>query len=156
MEAKYFDWSCFDKFIGRKMEITNKDTDTTYIYNAFNYDAHTYNQLILMDSTMENCKTFIHLDNIERIVSVSEDVYDDVLYIKTTHYDFYINCIEEKPELPKCRKCGREINVPEETIWSIHGMANYGSRYDDWEDNMAVNSMIFCDDCVYGWLGEVE
>lgn len=149
-------FGCLEKFIGYNVFIQNKDIDATYLYKNLLVDWNTYNQLILIDGD-NGLKTWIPLDNIEEISNLSDDLYFDVVEIETIHYVWRIGCAEERPVLPRCFKCGKEINVPEETVWwSIHGTANYGSYYDSIEENQAVNNLIFCDECLHNFVGDIE
>lgn len=154
MEKKNLDFDCFEKFIGHNVFIQNKNVDATYFYKNLSIDYHTYDQLILIDND-NKCKTWIPLDNIESISNLSDDLYVDVITIETTHYEWKIGCAEEVFRYPRCYKCGKEILIPEETMWNIIGTSNYGSYYDDPEENMIVNSLSFCDECVHEFMGEV-
>lgn len=147
--------SCLEKFVGHSVFIKNEGAEETFIYNNLQIDYNTYDSIVLIDGNT-GCETNIPLDLIYNIESFSEDLYEDYVYISAVHYDWRIYCAEKRPVLPKCFKCGKEIDIPMETIWRIEGMANYGSYYDSPEDNQLVNGLCFCDDCVYSFVGDVS
>jgi len=145
---------CFNKFIGHSIFIQNEGAEETFCYNNLLVDTTTYNCLTLIDGN-NKLKTFIPFDSIYSINNVNDDLYSDKISISAVHYDWKIICAEEKFEYPRCFKCGKQILVPDETIWYIYGNVNYNSHYDNPEENSIVNSLNFCDSCVANFVGEV-
>ena len=149
-----------DQFNDRKCEVSfhsmlNNALSATYVYNSFSYQLiDEYIQL--HDQSEDDCVvTSIELDKINSISNLTDDFYFDVISIKTNDYIVNVCTLERKFIYPRCFKCGKQILVPDETIWYIHGNANYGSYYDDPEENAIVNSLHFCDSCVAEFVGEI-
>jgi len=153
MQKENLNLDCFTKFIGHNIFIRNEGAEETFLYNNLLIDCTTYNCLTLIDGN-NRLKTFIPFDTIYNINNINDDLYSDRISISTVHYDWKIICAEEKFEYPRCFKCGKEILLPE-TIWYIHGQANYGSYYDNPEENSIINSLSFCDSCVYNFIGDL-
>jgi hypothetical protein len=133
--------SYLNQFLGYNVEVSNQNTESTYHYNNFQWDAELYNQLILMDGDEADCKTYIPLENIKEIKNLTEDLYTTVVTIKTIHYTYDICCIEDKPIIPICDKCKKEFGEFD-AIWSVNQLASFGSTRDG--DNISVK---VCDNC---------
>jgi hypothetical protein len=96
------------------------------------------------------------LSSIKKIGQLNkDDVYMNVISVSTVHHLWNICCIDSRPVLPRCYKCGKEIGV-EDTVWHICGTANYGSHYDYTEDNQVLNGLDFCDCCIYEFVGKID
>jgi len=156
MQKENLNLNCFNKFIGHSVFIQNEGAEETFLYSNLQIDCTTYNCIVLIDGN-NKLKTFIPFDNIYSINNINDDLYSDKISISAVHYDWRIICAERKFIYPRCYKCGKEILVPEETIWRIHsGSINYGSHYDDEENSgQIVNSLDFCDSCIFSFVGEV-
>lgn len=150
-------YSKLNQFIGKKVELTNKERTTTYNYHNFNYEV-TEEELILMDSSPD-CKTYIPIDEIKEITNLNADVFKTVVDIPYGNGDqISICCTESKPIYPKCHKCEKEIKTPEESIWHIRGQICYGSHFDSAGNYIAdiVHGLKFCDSCIYtNLVGEI-
>jgi len=148
-----------NQFINHKVEITTRDLRITFIYQDFNFDICD-NDLVLMDETDTDCRAYIPLNEITGIVNLTDDLYSTVVDVKyrdkLEDKMISICCAERKFIYPRCYKCGKEIFVPEESIWYINGSANYGSYYDDPEENSIINSLYFCDSCISNFVGAVD
>ena len=152
-------YSLLDQFVNMKCEVSfhsllDNVLSATFIYNSFSYQLID-NCITLLDQKDNDCTTSILLDEIILVKNLGGEVYDDVVSLKTTDYIINVCTTETKFIYPRCFKCGKEILVPEETIWYIKGNANYGSFYDDIVENIIVNSLNFCDDCISNFVGEV-
>ena len=153
-------YALLDQFVDRKCEVSfhsllDNTLSATYIYDSFAYQL-TDEYIKLHDQTEDDCVlTSIELDKINSISNLTDDFYFDVVSIKTNDYIVGVCTLERKFIYPRCFKCGKEILLPE-TIWYIHGQANYGSYYDDPEENSIVNSLSFCDSCIAEFVGEVS
>jgi len=145
---------CFTKFIGHNVFIRNEGAEETFLYSNLQIDCTTYNCLVLIDGN-NKLKTFIPFDSIYNISNINDDLYSDKISISAVHYDWKIICAEERFIYPRCFKCGKEILVPEESIYYIHGNINYNSQYDSPEEITIINSLSFCDDCVYDFVGDL-
>jgi len=154
-------YSLLDQFNDRKCEVSfhsmlNNTLSATYVYNLFSYQL-TDEYIQLQDQSEDDCVlTSIELDKINLIANLTDDFYFDVVSIKTNDYILGVCKLERKFIYPRCFKCGKQILVPDETIWYIHGNANYGSYYDDPEENVIVNSLNFCDSCVASFVGDIN
>jgi len=158
MEKK--NYSLLDQFVDRKCEVSfhsmlNNTLSATYVYNSFSYQL-TDEYIQLQDQSEDDCViTSIELDKINSISNLTSDFYFDVVSIKTNDYIVGVCTLESKFIYPRCFKCGKQILTPDETIWYIHGNANYGSYYDDPEENVIINSLNFCDSCVAEFIEEI-
>jgi len=154
-------YSLLDQFNDRKCELSfhtlsDNTISATYVYNSFSYEL-TDECIILKDETEDDCVvTSIEINKINSVTNLNDDFYFDVVSIKTNDYIVGVCTLERKFIYPRCYKCGKEILVPDETIWYIYGNANYGSYYDDPEENAIVNSLNFCDSCVAEFVGEIS
>jgi len=154
-------YSLLDQFNDRKCEVSfhslsNDTLSATYVYNSFFYEL-TDECIILKDESEDDCVvTSIDLSKINSVSNLTDDFYVDVVSIKTNDYILGVCTLERKFIYPRCYKCGKQILVPNETIWYIHGQVNYDSHYDDPEENSIVNSLHFCDSCVVGFVGEIS
>ena len=155
-------YSLLDQFNDRKCEVSfhsmlNNTLSATYVYNLFSYQL-TDEYIQLHDQSEDDCVvTSIEINKINSISNLNNDFYFDVVSIKTNDYIVGVCTLERKFIYPRCFKCGKQILVPEETIWRIFsGSINYGSFYDDSENSgEIVNSLDFCDSCIAGFVGEV-
>ena len=162
MEKKNF--NLLDQFNDRKCEISfhsllDNSLSATYVYDLFSYEL-TDEYICLKDQSDDDCiLTSIPLIKIDSVVNLNNDVldvYSDVVSLKCKCDDYIVSVctLERKFIYPRCYKCGKEI-LDFDSIWYIHGNANYGSHYDSPEDNLIINSLSFCDDCVHSFIGEV-
>jgi len=155
-------YNLLDQFNDRKCEVSfhsllNNALSATYVYDSFSYQL-TNEYIQLHDQSEDDCvATSIELDKINSISNLNNDFYFDVVSIKTNDYIVGVCTLEKKFIYPRCYKCGKEILVPDETIWRIHsGSINYGSHYDDGVNSgEIVNSLDFCDSCIFSFVGEV-
>ena len=154
MQKENLNIDCFTKFIGHSVFIQNEGAEETFLYSNLQIDCTTYNCIVLIDGN-NKLKTFIPFDNIYSINNINDDLYSDIVSISAVHYDWKIICAEEKFIYPRCFKCGKEILVPEESIYYIHGNINYNSQYDSPEEITIINSLSFCDDCIYDFVGDL-
>jgi len=158
MEKK--NYSLLDQFNDKKCEVSfhtllDNTLSATYVYNSFSYQL-TDEYIQLQDQSDDDCVlTSIELSKVNLVSNLTDDFYFDVVSIKTNDYIVGVCTLERKFIYPRCYKCGKEILTPDETIWRINGNANYGSYYDDHEENSIVNSLSFCDSCVAGFVGEI-
>lgn len=78
---------------------------------------------------------------VEIMLTEGENIYDSVVSIELKHgkIDF---CISSNPV--KCFKCGKIIDVPYETKWSIQGTGGYDSKLDGDKLDIPV-----CDNCIF-------
>jgi len=153
-------YNLLDQFVDRKCEVSfhsllDNTLSATYVYSSFSYQL-TDEYIQLQDQSEDDCVlTSIELDKINLIANLVDDFYFDVVSIKTNDYIVGVCTLERKFIYPRCFKCGKQILIPEETIWYIHGNANYGSYYDDPEENSIINSLHFCDNCIANFVEEV-
>jgi len=155
MKKQNLNLSCFEKFIGNSVFIQNEGAEETFLYNNLQIDYTTYNCLTLIDGN-NKLKTFIPFESIYNISNINDDLYSDKISISAVHYDWKIICAEEKFEYPRCFKCGKQILTPEESIYRINGIANYGSYYDNPEENSILNSLDFCDSYISEFVGDIS
>ena len=146
--------SNLNQFVNHKVEISTRGLRITFNYQDFNYEV-TEEDLILMDVSDKDCGVYIPVGEIVEVTNLTDDLYTTVVDIKYGDKILSICCAERKPIPVRCDRCGKEILIPEETIWYIHGQANYGSYYDDPEENSIVNSLSFCDNCIAGFVGKI-
>ena len=73
--------SKLNQFLGHKVELCNKDHSITYQYNSFNYEIDCENSLVLMDNSEPDCKTYIVLEEITRILNLTNDLSTTVVDI---------------------------------------------------------------------------
>jgi len=155
MKKQNLNLDYFTKFIGHNVFIQNEGAEETFLYNNLQIDCTTYNCIVLIDGN-NKLKTFIPFDSIYSISNINDDLYSDKISISAVHYDWRIICAEEKFIYPRCCKCGKEILVPDETIWRIYsGSINYGSHYDDYESLTTLSNLDFCDNCIYSFVGDL-
>ena len=157
-------FTLLNQFVDRKCEVSfyalsDNTISATYIYNSFSYQLD--NECIsLKDESEDDCvATSIPLVKINSVSNLNNDffdVYTDVVIFRTNDYIVNVCTLERKFIYPRCFKCGKEILVPDETIWRINGNANYGSYYDDPEENSILNSLDFCDSCVAEFVGNLD
>ena len=152
-------FNLLNQFLERKCEVSfhsllDEGLSATYIYGSFWYELDE-DYMIFSDCNEEEHNTSFKIDNIIDINNISDDVYWDVVSFKSENYMVKVCLMEDKPVLPKCFKCGREIDV-DEIVWGINGNAGYESNYDDYDDVMVLNSLKICDECLYEWVGEVR
>lgn len=142
-----------NQFKGRRCEIVliNHPLYATYIYQLFNFEIDE-EYLIFKDETESESNTTIELSKIIEVKNLNVDnIYNNVVDIKTNDFILSITLLEEQPEYPRCFKCGNKIKTPEDSIWNISGSGNYGSHYDGEKLNINI-----CDNCMYGFIGEIK
>jgi len=142
-----------NQFKGRRCEISlnNHPLYVTYVYYSFNYESDE-EYLTLKDETESESNTTIELNKIIEVKNLhANNIYNDVVDIKTNDFTLSITLLEEQQEYPRCFKCGKKIKTPEDSIWCISGSGNYGSYYDGESLNINV-----CDNCMYGFIGEIK
>ena len=155
-------YALLDQFVDRKCEVSfytlsDNVLSATYVYDSFSYQL-TDEYIQLHDQSEDDCVlTSIELSKVNSISNLTSDFYFDVVSIKTNDYIVGVCTLESKFIYPMCYKCGKQILTPEETIWRIYsGSINYGSHYDDGENSgEIVNSLDFCDSCIFSFVGEV-
>ncbi len=153
-------FNLLNRFVERKCVVSfhslleNGLIFATYVYESFYYEIDS-DCICLEDYTEEESNTSIELSKVIAVTNLTSDIYRDVVSFKTDNYMIDVCLLEDEVKLPMCHKCDKEIKVPVETIWNIYGNVNYGSRYDDYEENKTVNSLVFCDDCIYDFVGYV-
>lgn len=145
------DFQLLDQFIDRKCEVsfhylTEDKLSASYNYNLFSYELD--NEYIsLLDKNDNDCRTYVHLDEVIEVTNLTDDLYTTVVSIKYKDKVISICCAEQKPVPIRCDKCGHVFDENEQ-IWSINQQGEYGSIYDgDWI------SKRLCDSCV-SWLVE--
>lgn len=138
-------------FIGRKVFINNPDKNVSFVYESFQMDIEMYeNYCVMYDGNNKDSKTFIPTFGLDGVKSSSEDVYENVVEIDSTHYNYYIACLDKKPILPTCKRCGKDLDKFDEHVWYVKQRAGYYSPRDGQEINIEI-----CDNCfeeVFGSL----
>lgn len=139
-------------FLGKHVEI---DLSLPYPIQA----ANTYKnfclknedgELVFYDGNIdEDCQpqelkvSMSDIKNIEFLEG--ENVYQSVFSIVLNDNSKIDICVYESPV--KCI-CGKIINTPEETVWELSGIGNYGSIFDGEKFNLAI-----CDSCFAEIIG---
>lgn len=138
--------SKLNQFIGRRVEITTRESRITFTYQYFNYDVDE-NDLVLMDETDDDCRVYIPVDDVTEIINLTDDLYTTVVDIKYDGKVILVCCAEKRPVSIKCDKCNHMFEEDEQ-VWSINQQGEYNSIYDgDWICKR------LCDRCV-SWLIE--
>lgn len=86
--------SKLNQFLGHKVELCNKDHSITYQYSNFNYEVDCENSLVLMDENEPDCKTYIALGEIIRILNLTNDLKTTVVDIDYGDNRISICCSE--------------------------------------------------------------
>lgn len=145
-----------DQFNGMECLIFSYPIDKTnykYVSKSFFYELDK-NFLHLKDLTSEITGSSINLYEITDVESLGEDVYHDLVRIRTNNNMTYaIKTIEKKPIPITCHRCGNEIQIPEAVAWHVHGYDGYKNPYDG--DSDIVNGLRFCSDCIFDFVGEI-
>lgn len=134
--------STFNQFVGHKVELSTKDSRITYQYHNFNYDVDFENDLVIMDDSDSDCKTYIPLNKITEIINLTDDLYSTVVNVKYGDEQINICCAESRPALVKCDRC-LHIFKDDEQIWIINQQGQYGSQF----DSERISKKL-CDDCI--------
>ena len=150
--------SKLNQFIGHKVELSTKDNSITYHYQEFDWNIDDDGSLVLADDTETDCNTYIEMDMINSITNLTEDLYHDVVDIEYGDNRLSVCCAEVEPILPKCYKCGKEIQPLLDTKWQVQGEVNYGSYYDSSSNELSniVNGLLFCDKCIHNFVGDID
>jgi predicted Zn-ribbon and HTH transcriptional regulator len=127
--------------------LDNEVVDTNYISKSFYYEMDE-NFLYLKDASDNRIKTCIRISEIADIYNQDENVYNDLIRIKTYyHTTYYIHTNEKTPVPEYCDKCGHVFDKDDQ-VWVINQKGQYGSVFDgDWICKR------LCDDCVSGFVG---
>ena len=83
------------------------------------------------------------------MTNLTDDVYHDVIDIKTDKYILSICSKEEKPVVPVCSKCKKEFGEYDNS-WNINQQAGYDSLRDGDEISVKI-----CDSCFEKMFGEL-
>jgi len=140
-----------DQFNGMECLIFSypiEKTNSRYVSKSFIYELDK-NFLRLKDMTNEMVGSNIILSEITGIESLGEDIYHDLIRVRTNDNITYAIKTIEKPPIPiHCDKCGHQFKNEQDQIWFINQQGEYGSIHDgDWI------SKKLCDHCVTDLIG---
>ena len=150
-------YQLLDQFLNRECQVSlhtriGSVVISTYTHKCFDYEIDEDN-IYLKDLMNGQNDIFTELDSIIEVENLCDDVYRDAVSIITKEFIVSVCCLEERPQHPKCHKCGEEIIIPEDN-WSVRGYDGYGNVYDG--DVEKINGLHFCGECIFGFIGEVE
>lgn len=153
------DVEVLNEFAGHKVELSSIKPDFTFMFQSYDWKyGNNQESLILYDLEENESGIKIPLAEIQKITQIdADDIYRDVVEIHTDTYKLSICCMDERPRLPRCYKCGEEIHS-DDTKWCVNSIVNYGSHYDS-EGNITsdfVNGLNFCDNCIHDFIGDIE
>jgi len=129
-------------YLGKKVEIGTNPLWSVNTYQSFKV-LDTDNVLIFSDGDC-NGRQELLVDKdqiVEIILTRGETIYNSVVSIKLINGEIDF-CLSEMPT--KCCLCRKIIDIPYETKWSINGIGNYGSKFEDEKLDIPV-----CDSCLY-------
>jgi hypothetical protein len=144
-----------NRFCGRKCEIDftfsngTRPLFATYIFHEFDYTLDE-EYIRFEDTTETECDTSIELSRITLVKNLDEDIYNDVVAIVTEDFTVSVCLLEEKPIIPRCDRCKKELDNNEQ-VWFINQMGEYNSSCRDGQ-NVQVK---VCDSCFEGMFGKM-
>jgi len=143
-----------EQYIGHKVFFEKTDS-ISFTFENFQMDIESYeNVLVVSDGNNSCCRLFIPTFGLDGINVTGSDLYDSIIEIDSTHHNWLISCDEQRPVFPHCFKCKKEIKLPRESIYGIHGIPEFSSHYEN-QDN-ELHSLNFCDNCLHDFVGEIS
>jgi len=151
-------YQLLNQFLGMKCSVsirslTDFTLDASCIYQSFTY--YLEDQYIYFEDETNDREafTYFELDKVKDIKNLCDDLYHDVVtFLIEDEYVIDVCTLESKPVLPRCHKCGNEIQIPEDN-WHINGIDGYENRYDS--DVWIIHNLNFCTDCIENLIGEL-
>lgn len=131
-----------DQFINHKVVVGFLNPNSNHILQEFKwkYDDE-YENLVLYDEKEREAKTYIPLVDITEVTNLTDDIYFDVIDVKTKDNIFSVCTMEERPISPICSKCGKDLS--NEYTHTIDLEIGFGSKY----DGNAIHRK-YCEDCI--------
>jgi hypothetical protein len=145
---------------------THKDLDMLkskeYTYFACKYPNRFTNyrdDVLSIVVKLRRLNRFAEFENLDWEIVEVADIGDlDFSYMKLPldQQYFFLNKDDDGFIYPRCHKCDKQILVPEENLWGIHGGLNYGTHYDSNEEYEIVKNLRFCDYCISEFVGSID
>jgi hypothetical protein len=137
-------------FIGHRVLIEKSD-EVSFTFEKFAIDLETYlNVAIILDENNTLHRLYIPTFGLDGLIeSNKDDIFDNIIEIDSTHYNWSLSIDEQPPAIICCDKCKKEFDTFTEP-WILKQRAGYGSIYDGEEINIKL-----CNYCMQSIFGDI-